>query len=517
MTRSIWRQVAVCALVFFIAVPALAQTVLKRKNIDDLSPQELSAYEHAFQILKDRSAKNQYDKTGFLWHAWVHNCPSTYVPKDGKPDGRKPVCDFWEGGPPDDLSKYELAHPGMCEHGKDLFLPWHRAEFYFFEKVLQGADPDGTIKDSRGQTGPSTKYVTVPYWNWTRAPSGVRYAAAFENPSSALYNDQRSRDPIAPGSAYPFASAYLIGYMVHFLEWPAFGGNPMAKKGGYGTFEAVAHNPMHSLYIAGPMESPPTAALDPIFYSFHAYIDLIYEEWLRAHGSAGVTSQDFFLRGEQPEQIPRPAGYVQGAGKPSMGQVKLYFDTKALGYEYEVTAKDALPSRDELIKVLGLQDQQDPPVFGVASSSLITRLIARGGFQASLAPSFVRTLDLKIPAVTAIANDQQFGAKLDRNMHEPDLSYQMDVYVYPKEAPFDPGSQPFRKRYLAATGVHWGSGAMHHHDEADAMVLDISKPVLDLIKSGRSGQTWNMSLAITLVPALTTFGDPSLVSDPALR
>jgi len=39
-----------------------------------------------------------------------------------------------------------LAHPGMCEHGKDLFLPWHRAEFYYFEKILQGADPDFVAK-----------------------------------------------------------------------------------------------------------------------------------------------------------------------------------------------------------------------------------------------------------------------------------------------------------------------------------------------------------------------------------
>jgi tyrosinase len=518
--RSIARQLAGCAIgaaMLVALTPAFAADVLKRRNIDDLSAQELAAYEHAIQVLKDRSAKNQYDKSGFVWQAWVHNCPSTWVPKDGKEDGRKPVCNFWEGGDPADTSKYDLAHPGMCEHGKDLFLPWHRAEFYFFEKILQGADPDGTIRDSRGQTGPSTKTVTVPYWNWTRAPSGVRYAAAFENPQSPLFNEQRSRDPIAPGSAYPFASAYLIGYMIHFQDWPTFGGFPMAKNGGYGTFEAVSHNPMHSQYIAGPMESPPTAALDPLFYSFHAYIDLLYEQWLQVHGKSSVTSQDFFLRGEQPEQIARPAGYVQGAGKPSMGQVKLYFDTKALGYEYEITAKDALPSREELIKDLGLEDRQDPPIFGVASSSLISRLLARSGYQANTSPSFVRTVDVAIPAAGAVSNDQRFRAKFDRNAHEPDLSYQMDVYLYPKQAPFDPASQPFRKRYLAATGVHWGSGAMHHHEETDAALLEISKPVLDLVKSGHSGEVWNMSIAITVLPALTTFGAPSLAPDPPLR
>jgi hypothetical protein len=511
------RLIGLTAVFALAVVPAFAADVLKRRNIDDLSPQELSAYEHAFQIIMDRSAKNQYDKTGFLWQAWVHNCPSTYVPKDGKADGRPPVCDFWDGGPPDDLSKYDLAHPGMCEHGKDLFLPWHRAEFYFFEKVLQGADPDGNVTDSRGQTGPSTKTVTVPYWNWTRPPSGQRYAKAFENPKSPLFNKDRARDVVAVGSGYSFSSAFLVGYMIQFQDWPTFGGFPMAQRGGYGTFEAVSHNPMHSLYISGPMESPPTAAFDPIFYSFHAYIDLLYEQWLQVHGKDSVSSQDFFLRGEQPEQIPRPPGYVQGAGKPSMGQVKLYFDTKVLGYEYEISAKDALPSRAELIKELGLEDTQDPPIFGQASTSLITRMLARGGFQASLVPNFVRTIDLKIPTPTAISPDQKFRAKFDRNMHEPDLSYQLDVYLYPKDAPFDAGSQPFRKRYLAGAGVHWGSGAMLHHDEADAASLDITKPMLDLINNGHGGETWNMSIAITLVPALTTFGDPSLAPNPALR
>src|SRR6266545_6918596 len=33
-----------------------ADAVLKRKNVDNLTPAELAAYEHAVQIMKDRSA-----------------------------------------------------------------------------------------------------------------------------------------------------------------------------------------------------------------------------------------------------------------------------------------------------------------------------------------------------------------------------------------------------------------------------------------------------------------------------
>ena len=517
MTRSIWRQVAVCALVFFIAVPALAQNVLKRKNIDSLTPQELAAFEHAIQIMKDRSKRNQYDKTGFLWQAWVHNCPSTWVPKDGKEDGRDPVCNAWEGGEPADTTNYVLAHPGMCEHGKDLFLPWHRAQFYYFEKILQGTDPDGTITDSRGQTGPSTRNVTVPYWNWTRPPSGGRYPKAFEREGSPLFHKNRASDPIAPGQSFAFATSFLLGYMIHFHDWPTFGGFPKGLKGGFGSFEAVVHNPMHSTYMAGDMGSPPTAALDPVFFTFHAFIDLLYENWLTANGKDSVTSQNIFLRGEQPDSVRPPPGFTPGIGKPSMGQVKLYFDTKALGYEYEVAPEDRLPGRDELTKILGLEGTQDPPVFGTAARSLMTRLLERGRIQPSTAPSFVRTLDVTIPQAAGVPAGQKFFASFARNPHEPDLSYQMDVYLYPKSAPFDAASQPFRARYLASLAAHWGTGAAHVHDEMGPFDRDITTVVRDLMSRGHSGEVWSMSIAITVLPSLTSFGTPSLTGDPALK
>ena len=485
MARAVWRQFAVCAAAFLIAFsPALAADVLKRRNIDDL---------------KDRSATNQYDKSGFLWQAWIHNCPSTWVPKDGKEDHRTPGCSFWTRVPPPDQTNYVLARPGMCEHGKDLFLPWHRAEFYFFEKILQGADPDGTIADSRGQTGPSTKNVTVPYWNWTRAPSGARYPKAFENPQSPLFHTNRASDLVAPGNSYPFSSLYLISYMVQMQDWPTFGGFPMSKSGGYGTFEAASHNFMHALYMAGDMASPKTAALDPVFFSFHAFIDLLYEKWLQVHGKDSVTSQDFFLRGDQPDGIVKPPGFSSGAGRPSMGQVKTYFDTKVLGYEYEVTAKDEFLSRAELVKIL--RSNHDG-----------------SSFESNTEPSVVRTIDFAIPAAAAIGKDQAFLAQFDRNPNEPDLSYQMDVYLYPKLAPFDPASQPFRRRYRAAAGeAHWGTGEVPHHDTPTPMQIDITGPVLDLVKAGRNGEVWNLSVAISVLPSLTTFGQPSVKADPPLR
>ena len=151
----------------------------------------------------------------------------------------------------------------MCEHGKDLFLPWHRAQFYYFEKILQGTDPDGTIADSRGQTGPSTKDRDRALLELDAASLGRALSGGLREAASPLSHANRNQDPIAPGSAFPFATSFLVGYMIQFHDWPTFGGFPRGLKGGFGSFEAVVHNPMHSQYMAGDMADPSLAALDP--------------------------------------------------------------------------------------------------------------------------------------------------------------------------------------------------------------------------------------------------------------
>ena len=173
-----------------------------RKNIDQLSEQELAVYEHAVAMMKKKSQENIFDRTAFLWQAWVHNCTGVTVPESRQLSvaniGDIEGCRFSQLIPPGETHS---EHPGMCEHAKDTFLQWHRAEFYFYEKALQNADPLGLY-------GPSTKNVTVPYWNFTRKPSGKRYPKAYENPDSPLYADNRKQGSIDPPE--PYTSPYLL-------------------------------------------------------------------------------------------------------------------------------------------------------------------------------------------------------------------------------------------------------------------------------------------------------------------
>ena len=46
-----------------------------------------------------------------------------------------------------------LPLPTYCEHGTSLFLPWHRAYVYLFERALQDRDPAANL----------------PWWDWSSA------------------------------------------------------------------------------------------------------------------------------------------------------------------------------------------------------------------------------------------------------------------------------------------------------------------------------------------------------------
>ena len=486
--------------VCLISYHVVQAELIVRKNIDNLAPSELAAYEHAIQILKDRSDKDPYDKEGFLWQAWIHNCPSLHVPLPStsiKVES-EPICDYWTKDTP--KPEHIFENPGMCEHGTDLFLTWHRAEFYYFERLLKFSDPDGTITDSRGITGPSTINVAVPYWNWTRKPSGQRYPVAFENEKSPLFHSERET---SPAQSFPFTSPYLIAYQLYKLNWSDFAGGEHVQGGGFGDFERIAHNPMHSRFIGGDMANPMRAALDPIFFSFHSYIDAIFERRLELHGTDEITSKQVHLRGSQPGSIQDPEGYEEGRGGPTMGRSKIYLDSEALGYRYEIVGKDTWITEEELdALILGVDGQ--PPIFGSAPMSVFSQLIAGGDYSAQTEPSIVLSESITIPSPgTPIISHATF----QRNQYEFDVSYQVDVYLYPKTTSFNAANEYFREQYLLTSFVHWGS-AISHDQSAPSPSHRI--PLVDelnrMSEGGFGGQQWLLTMAVTVLPELSTFG-----------
>lgn len=486
-----------------------ARIVRYRKNIDDLTPAELAAFKHAVSEMKRKSQENVYDRRGFLWQAWVHNCPSVDVFNDRKAalpgDGLKWLlsdptrnsCDvayFLDKPPTADNAHEEF--PGECEHQKNTFLQWHRAQLYFYEQALQAADP-------KGERGPSTRDVALPYWNFTRKPSGVRYPQAFEDVDSPLFDVTRNKGGL--DSSLATASPNLLAYQIYYMEWADFGGDEYGSLGG-GNLETKIHNHMHAIYMGGNMGNNVTAGLDPLFYAFHNFLDYSFEKWLDEHGDAGIggSARTAFMRSEQDASLPRPVGWSAGDGDPqrtdsgdytaNMGQAALYFDTLRQGYGFQPRYGGEF-ARKKDIQALIDRHQQAGFVFGNNQKSLFAALLSDDAADGAVArPDLTVSSAYKIPA-QAVAGDKRANMVLERAHASPDYSFQADIYLHPANVAARIDEKSFRDRYLVTSSSHWALSGAHQH-ESYAITTDVTGIVDSLVPKKRR-QTWRITAAIT--------------------
>ncbi len=530
-------------LLSFTSVIGYAQAsqlgVVERRNIDDLSTDELDAYLHAVQILKERSEKNVYDPEGYLWQAWVHNCPSVHIPdnyalplnqqnwpsrlrcrlmepraqSDSPGKGyddhwqkvyikqRGDVANIWTPSETQALAK--LDYPGECQHHSDIFFQWHRAEFYYYEKLLQSTDPEGMITDNKGRRIP-TKNVAVPFWNFTQTPSGKRFPKAFEDPSSPLYIVGRNPTSVTAGSMPSYTSPYLLRYLLDD-DWHVFGGRPHGSALNTvilneGAYEAKIHDWMHFDYINGPMKSPSTAALDPIFYSFHAFVDMHYQKWLSitGHDSRKVTSPKRRLRGQQPSHLPNPEGYRPSKhprAVKDMGSGDLYFDIRKLGYTYGKGLES------EFLSATDVEQQLSGLRFGLSATSPLIALFDDRQIGEDVAPVFIESAELTLPASTRAAI--RHVAAVTRAATGDDYSYWQKVYLHPRRVTAaikgelalggitGLTTKPLMSKYLVSADAYWRLGVAHlHHSHTggsqslppSALNADVSWAVDSVVK-----------------------------------
>lgn len=481
--KAVWLVVVLS----FSSIAVSAQVI--RKNIDSLSATELATYEHAIQILKDRAAENPYDLEGYAWQAWVHNVNRVSVPKVNElKQGTQDATAFYEEAASQTYADGTYGYPGMCEHGKDIFFIWHRAQFYYFEKILQNTDPDGTIEDSKGNKYP-TKNLGVPFWNFTQPPSGTKFPIPYENTESVLFHDGRNTE-VNPKDTV-FTSPYLLASLLQNSNWPVFGGYANATNGGYGTFEREMHNPMHDDYIGGSMQSPSTAAYDPIFYSFHAYIDYVFEAWLQQHGKDEITSLNYFLRAEQPDAYNLP-DYDPGLGdRPNMGRANLYLDTKALGYEFQVRGKDNFYSPEQVNEYL-TDKSGNPLVFGESKESPYYKLFFGGVSRKPDATGTVSSQQVTIKAASA-----QNPFTYSYTEKEATSSYRIDLYLHPEKVKARVKSAKFRRKYFVRSATAWLDASHGHHAMGEHKLnVDLTEVMNELVKS-HSGEKYQLTINYT--------------------
>jgi tyrosinase len=179
-----------------------------------------------------------------------------------------------------------LPLPIYCRHHSQLFLYWHRAYLYMFERALQDQVPGATI----------------PWWDWTSSRAHtVGLPPAYTQPA-------------VDGNANPLLSSVITGLTAgdkQKLLDPQNGPyitadqpprtfrdpdlpdelpraktiNSILKAPTLDDFslrlEGV-HGDVHG-WVGGSMSQVPVAAYDPVFWAHHSMIDRLWYLWQQNH------------------------------------------------------------------------------------------------------------------------------------------------------------------------------------------------------------------------------------------
>ena len=198
----------------------------------------------------------------------------------------------------------------LCHTDSRLFLTWHRAYIYAFEKTLNGA-----LQWKRGN--PNIE-LTLPYWDWTQfdaakdAPNGIPQVIDELNYTDAA--GQTQPNPLASArSLYREVSQGLSGNDVWTVRYPAafrtsipdladdvarnlsnpsFSGfSDDLNFGAHGAIHVDVGGTSSQSALpggAGDMRQVVSAAFDPIFWLHHSMIDKVWFDWQTAHPNANV-------------------------------------------------------------------------------------------------------------------------------------------------------------------------------------------------------------------------------------
>ncbi|XP_072129050.1 tyrosinase-like [Mobula birostris] len=149
-------------------------------------------------------------------------------------------------------------------HGGPAFTPWHRRYLAFLEEELRLLS--------------GNEEFSLPYWNWTRT-SGCdllrrRPGADPRAPRLPTARDVSNALSLQNYDGYPY-NQFAISSFRNVLE----GYQKPSRSGSRGR---TLHNLVH-IYLNGTISKVAAASNDPIFLLHHAFIDKIWEDWLRAH------------------------------------------------------------------------------------------------------------------------------------------------------------------------------------------------------------------------------------------
>jgi tyrosinase len=216
---------------------------------------------------------------------------------------------------------------------------------------------------------------------------------------------------------------------------------------------------MHN-WVGGDMKDDTRAATDPLFWSFHAYIDLLFDQWQRDNRYPAMGCLDCAFRAM--------TGWT----------TRRVEHTDAIGYVYDMAS--CAPPQARLARKAMTMD--------VAHN---TRSAAEGPlvFDVAVPTGYFRTAEIE----------------LARAELPSDFSYSGHVYLYPAETKLDLASSAFRKRWRVGEFSVW---ALHHDAEhnhgGEANLFVDATTELEYIQKHQPGSKWKVAVVVDNVDPVET-------------
>jgi tyrosinase len=267
-----------------------------RKSLADIPPAELSRYVNAVNTLRNTRGTN--DVSVFEDFAQAH------------------------------VNEVSNAHFGA------YFLPWHRQMLYEFELALNRVAPPGPT-------------ISIPFWDWSVVNTNFkRDFDTWGKMGGAVQGQPIPNAPFARWSSrvtrrHNVIRGFTVGGRVpanEFLSSPETINTVVSSGDAFAVMSnslEMIHNSPHRS-VGGDMNNLQASPNDPIFFSHHAYIDLIWRRWQLAGG------QNTF-GGTHPGRSNIPATLDQPQ-QPWGRTVRVILETLTTCVQYQ-TARDSVRQR----------------------------------------------------------------------------------------------------------------------------------------------------------------------------
>jgi len=290
--------------------PATVHAQTQRKSVTDLTATELMSLRRGVAHMMDRNSapRGSADfRRSWVYWANMHDhfgddCEGAIV---GTGMGG---VQTWIASNAD-----ETATWCRCEHGTVQFLTWHRMFLWYFERVLQEAAGDPSLR--------------LPYWDYE---TDAHLSAAYRDATYVNEQGQTVPNPLLVSARWPSlndGTAHLSsGVTSTAIAMTDTTFDPFNSD-----LEQSPHNNVHCAMVTGScpnglMGSVPASALDPIFYAHHTNIDRLYECWLQVDEPGRLPSDA--------TQLNTVFTFVDADGSTVDRRVSDMLTTTQLGYTY---------------------------------------------------------------------------------------------------------------------------------------------------------------------------------------